>query len=389
MDLTIISLHLAGVGSLVRAINYLSTTRDSKVGEERLLNHTLFVWRVVVTSVLLVLSLPVLAAGLTMLLMDRHLNTRFFNPLGGGDPVLFQHLFWFFGHPEVYILILPGFGLIRHIIMSLNKKKQVFGHRGMIYSLIRIGILGRIVWGHHMYTTGLDNDTRGYFARATMIIAIPTGVKVFNWLLTLQGCEKKVIPHNIALLWVYGFLFMFVTGGLTGVILSRPTVDMYLHDTYFVVGHFHYVLSMGAVFSIYAGFVHYFPFMTGYRIHPILGVAHFFVTFVGTNLTFFPHHFLGLEGMPRRYSTYNGEYWWWNMVSTIGAQISSFRFLMFVALVAEALVYKRCVVSVSLRKSTSETLKVMRERASSWGKSCLVCRCSLNRTPNFLLGSPT
>jgi cytochrome c oxidase subunit 1 len=361
MDFAILSLHLAGASSILGAINFITTIFNMRAPGMTLHKMPLFVWSVLVTAFLLLLSLPVLAGAITMLLTDRNFGTAFFDSAHGGDPLLWQHLFWFFGHPEVYILIVPGFGIVSQIVSTFSRK-PIFGYLGMAYAMVAIGAIGFVVWAHHMYVAGISVNTQAYFVFATMVIAVPTGIKIFSWIATMWGGS---ISFRVPMLWALGFIFLFTVGGVTGVVLSNAGVDRSLTDTYYVVAHFHYTMSIGAVFTIFAAWYYWSPKMTGYMYSETLGKLHFWLMFIGVNLTFFPQHFLGLAGMPRRYADYPDAFAGWNMVSSIGSYISF----------AGVIVFFIAVIYTFVRKE--------RAAANPWGAGATTLEWTLPSPPPF------
>jgi cytochrome c oxidase subunit I len=361
VDMVIFAIHLAGVSSILGAINFITTIFNMRAPGMTLLKMPLFVWSELVTAFMLLLTVPVLAGAITMLLTDRNFGTTFFDPAGGGDPLLFLNLFWFFGHPEVYIMILPGFGIISQVVSTFSKK-PVFGYLGMVYAMVAIGVIGSVVWAHHMFTTGISVNTQAYFTAASMVIAVPTGIKIFSWIATMW---EGSIEFKTPMLFAIGFLFVFTVGGVTGVVLANAGVDHYLHNTYYVIAHFHYVLSLGSVFAIFAGFYYWIGKMSGRQYNETCGKIHFWMTFVGVNLAFFPMHFLGLAGMPRRVSDYPTAFAGWNFVSSIGAYIAYAGTVFFVVTILYTL------------------LAGKRAAANPWGEGATTLEWTLSSPPPF------
>jgi cytochrome c oxidase subunit I len=361
VDMAIFSLHIAGASSILGAINFITTIFNMRAPGMTLHKMPLFVWSVLVTAFLLLLALPVLAGAITMLLTDRNFGTSFFDPVGGGDPLLYQHLFWFFGHPEVYIMILPGFGIISQVVSTFSRK-PVFGYLGMAYAMVAIGVIGFVVWAHHMFAVGMSVNTKMYFTAATLVIAVPTGIKIFSWIATMWGGS---MTFPTPMLWALGFIFMFTVGGVTGIVLANGGIDLYMHDTYYVVAHFHYVLSLGAVFALFAGWYYWFGKMWGRDYNEVLGQLHFWIFFIGVNILFFPMHFLGLDGMPRRYPDYPDAFSYYNEIASIGYVVMAVGMVFF---------FVNIVWSLVAGRKTPE---------NPWGEGATTLEWTLSSPPPF------
>ncbi len=353
MDLAIFAVHLSGASSILGAINMITTFLNMRAPGMTLFKVPLFSWSIFVTAWLILLSLPVLAGAITMLLTDRNFGTTFFDPAGGGDPILYQHILWFFGHPEVYIVIVPGFGIVSHVVATFSRK-PVFGYLPMVWAMIAIGALGFVVWAHHMYTVGMSVTQQSYFMLATMVIAVPTGIKIFSWIATMWGGS---VEFKTPMLFAVGFIFLFTVGGVTGIVLAQAPLDRAYHDTYYVVAHFHYVMSIGAVFAIFAGMYYYIGKMSGRQYPEWAGKLQFWTFFIGVNITFFPQHFLGRQGMPRRYIDYPEAFAYWNKISSMGAFLSFASFLLFIGIIAYTLRYGRQVTENNYWNDSADTLE--------------------------------
>lgn len=342
INFIIFSLHINGISSILRSINFIITIIYIKTFNINLINLNLFCWAIIITSILLIISLPILASGITITLIDINFKTIFFNPRGNGNPILFQHLFWFFGHPEVYILILPGFGIISQIMNQETNKIKNFRKLNIIFAIITIRLIGFIVWSHHIFTVGIDINTQIYFITTTIIIAIPTGIKIFRWLITLNGFKQ----NSPSLIWSMGFLLIFTIGGLTGIILSNSIIDINLHDSYYVVAHFHYVLSIGVIFSIISRLLFWLPLITNFNFNNNWIIINFINIISSTNLTFFPQHFIGLNGIPRRYIIYSDYIILWNNLSTIGSILTIIFIFIFIYSIIDLINSKRKIIII-------------------------------------------
>nr|YP_009257644.1 cytochrome c oxidase subunit I [Aglaiogyrodactylus forficulatus]ANH20407.1 cytochrome c oxidase subunit I [Aglaiogyrodactylus forficulatus] len=343
-DFLMFSLHLAGISSIFSSLNFICTIYCSISETVNLESISVVIWAYLFTSILLLFSLPVLAAGITMLLFDRNFNTSFFDPAGGGDPLLFQHLFWFFGHPEVYVLILPGFGMVSHICLQVSNNNQPFGYYGLVFAMFSIVCLGFVVWAHHMFSVGMDILSIVFFSSVTMVIGVPTGIKVFSWIWMLFN--SFVSKNEPFFLWLIGFIILFTIGGVTGIVLSSSVIDVLFHDTWFVVAHFHYVFSLGSFSSVVLAFIWWFPIITGYSLNKALLTAHFYISMLGFNLCFFPMHYLGMVGLPRRVCMYDANFQWINILCSIGSLISSFSAFFLMYIIYNAIQEKVVVVGV-------------------------------------------
>nr|YP_009504430.1 cytochrome c oxidase subunit I [Gyrodactylus nyanzae]AWW03131.1 cytochrome c oxidase subunit I [Gyrodactylus nyanzae] len=343
-DFLLFSLHLSGISSIFSSLNFICTIISAWGVTVNIKDTSILIWSYLFTSILLILSLPVLAAGITMLLFDRNFNSSFFDPVGGGDPVLFQHLFWFFGHPEVYVLILPAFGMVSHISITISNNEQAFGYYGMVFAMFSIVCLGSVVWAHHMFSVGMDIKSAVFFSSVTMIIAVPTGIKIFTWLYMLSSSNSKI--DSPIVLWLYGFIVLFTMGGVTGIVLSSSVLDSLLHDTWFVVAHFHYVFSLGSYSGVVLSIIWWWPIISGYSLNNYLLKSHFIISMIGFNLCFLPIHYFGMCGLPRRVCLYDDSFYWINNISSLGSLISGFSSFIFIYIIWESFNSRRLVVGL-------------------------------------------